>query len=410
MVRQLLRGATILDGTGSDPTLGDIVVEGGVIVDIGTGLDADIEFDYTGRWIMPGVIDCHVHVMVEDFDLMKIIETPFSLSFYMAALNLKTTLAAGVTFVRDTGGADLGVKRALELGYLTGPSMQIAVNLLSMTGGHADHWSACGYATPDLLEHPGRPDGVCDGITEVIRRTREMIRAGADFVKVCSTGGVLSPQDHPEDAQFLPSELEAIVAAAGLSHRRVAAHAQGSDGIKNAIRAGAWSIEHGSMLDDEAIDLMLTNGTFLVPTLSALEWLVANPQGRRADEVAKAAELVEIQRVSIRKAVAAGVQIALGSDAGVGPHGRNLDELGHLVRAGMTASQAVTAATVTGARVLGIEETHGVLSPGKRADILVLDHDPLTDIDRLSEPDAVHEVWKSGVRHSAAQLRSQPSI
>jgi imidazolonepropionase-like amidohydrolase len=409
-MREVLHGATIIDGTGATPATGDIVIEGGVILEIGSGLSGDREVDCTGAWIMPGAIDCHVHAMVESFELMRIIETPFSLSFYLAARNLAATLEAGVTTVRDAGGADLGVKRAQELGYISGPTMQISINLLSTTGGHADHWSSCGFAMPDLIAHPGRPDGVVDGADQVLQRTRELMRAGADFIKVCATGGVLSPADHPSDVQFLPDELRLIVEVAASRGKPVAAHAQGAAGIKNAIRAGVRSIEHGTMLDDEAIEEMVARGTFLVPTMTALEWVVANPEGRRPAEIEQALEIIAQQRESVRRAIQAGVRIAVGSDAGVIPHGENLSELGLLVDMGMTPIEAISAATSVGADLLGISETHGVLREAARADLLVLDADPTRSIDRLADGSSIRQVWQGGaevVRRTAATVNAQ---
>ncbi|NYE19401.1 metal-dependent hydrolase family protein [Microbacterium immunditiarum] len=395
-MREVLRGARVLDGLGGDAEAGDILLEDGLIVDLGSGFDADVETDVSGRWIMPGAIDCHVHAMVESFDLDTVLATPFSLAFYVAARNLALTLQAGVTFVRDAGGADLGVKRAQELGYLAGPAMQISVNLLSITGGHADHWSPCGYALPDLLAHPGRPDGVCDGPAEVVRRTREMIRAGADFVKLCATGGVLSPRDHPSESQFLPEELRLIVETAAAAHRPVAAHAQGAEGVKNAVRAGVRSIEHGTMIDDEAIDEMLARGTFLVPTLAALRWVTESPEGRRPSEVEQAREILDVQRESVTRTIEAGVRIAVGSDAGVVPHGTNLRELELLVEFGMSPRDAIRAATSEGADLLGIGDRVGRIAPGYRADLLVLDSDPLESMAGLASGSSIVDVRQAG--------------
>ena len=395
-MREVLKGARIVDGTGAPAFTADLVIEDGRIRDVGDNLDGDTVQDCTGMWIMPGAIDSHVHVMVNSFDLRNIIETPFSLAFYIAAANLTTTLQAGITYARDTGGADLGVKRALELGLIAGPGLMISVNLLSTTGGHADHWSPCGFSLPDLVAHPGRPDGICDGPSEVARRTREMMRAGADFIKVCATGGVLSPGDHPCDEQFLPDELDTIVRVAAASKRPVAAHAHGTEGIKNAIRAGALSIEHGTFLDDEAIGEMVERGTFLVPTLTALNGILSHPEDHRDHEVLQARELVEAQRDSVSRAIRAGVKIALGSDAGVSPHGRNLEELPLMVELGMTPLEALRSATLTGAELLGISEDRGRIRPGYFADLLVLDEDPTLSVNGLATGSSIRAVYQGG--------------
>jgi len=403
MTRQLLQGATVVDGLGSPPTVADVAVADGTIVEVGSGLDGDVAYDYSGQWLLPGFIDAHVHVMVDSFDLPNLLNTPFSLSFYVAAANLERTLRAGITTVRDAGGADLGVKRAVELGYINGPDMQISVNLLSITGGHADHWNSCGFATPDLIAHPGRPDSVCDGVPEVIQRSRQMLRAGADLLKVCATGGVLSPGDSPEHAEFLGEELAAAVKVAGQAGKPVAAHAHSNQGILNAVQAGVWSIEHGTYLDKQAVELMLRHGTFLVPTLSALQWIVDHPENLQASELEQANEMVQAHRDSVRLAIEAGVPVAMGSDAGVGPHGQNLEELVQLVEVGMDPLAAIAAGTTVSAQVLRLDNTKGAIRPGLIADLVVLDADPVANIRVLTNPDHVKAVWKHG------QLVDQPT-
>lgn len=407
--RTVLHGSTVIDGQSMDSFQADVSISGGRIVDIGSGLDGDDVVDLTGCWLLPGLIDCHVHLMVQSFDLLQLIDTPFGLSYYLAAANMRQTIAAGITTVRDTGGADLGLKLAQERGLIDGPRVQIAVNLLSMTGGHADHWSACGYATPDFVAHPGRPDGVCDGPEEVLKKTREMIRAGADFIKVCATGGLLSPGDNPRQSQFLPAELEIITAQARASGLRVTAHAQGADGIKNAIRAGIQTIEHGWFLDDEAIDLMREHGTFLVPTLMAPSSVLEVAAGRRTTEIEQAREVLETHRESIGRAVQAGVRIAMGTDSGTSAHGRNLEELVHLTEVGMTPMQAIQASSSVAAENLGIDDRVGSLSVGKVADFAVFSVDPLTDMKGFARPASVREVWMAGRRFGPGGLPKEPA-
>ena len=197
--------------------------------------------------------------------------TPFSFMYYKAAQYLKATLDAGVTSVRDALGTDLGVKKAVNEGLIPGPRLQLSINALTITGGHGDGYTVSGNVL-DLLPspYPGMPNGVCDGVEEVRKKTREMLRAGADVIKVHATGGVLSATDHPEFTQFSYEELKVIVEEGRFRKGvKVMAHAQGAEGIKNAVRAGVHSIEHGIFIDDEAIELMLENGTYLVPTLSS---------------------------------------------------------------------------------------------------------------------------------------------
>ena len=277
MASSLIHNGTVIDGTGREPLPdGAVLIEDGRIGAVGRRDDltrpagAVAEIDAQGGFILPGFIDAHVHLMLEGFDLVGHLTTPFSLHFYRAIDHMRRTVEAGVTCVRDAGGADAGVKRAVEAGLVVGPRMQISISVLTTTGGHGDFWLPSGAEFSLFSAYPGNPDGRCDGVDGVRQKVREVLRAGAEIVKVCSTGGVLSPTDHPEFTQFSPEELGVMVQEA--AYRRgvkVMAHAQGADGIKNAVRAGVHSIEHGIYLDDEAIELMLRNGTWLVPTRSA---------------------------------------------------------------------------------------------------------------------------------------------
>ena len=398
MTRTLFTGGQVFDGTGAAPASADVVVEGGYVVDVGPGLDGDVAVDCTGTTVLPGLIDCHVHVMITDVDSLRMAYTPFSYSFYEAARNLQLTLAAGITTVRDAGGADLGVKKAVDDGLVVGPRMQISVGPLSITGGHGDDWLPSGTHLEFFVPHPGRPSGLCDGPDEVRRTVRRMLRAGADVIKVHTTGGVLSPSDDPRHAHFSPAELDVLVAEASAQGRPVMAHAQGTDGIKNAVRAGIRSIEHGIYLDDEAIELMLEHGTWLVPTLSApLAVIRAADAGASIPEssVAKAREVVDVHRQAFARAVGAGVPIAMGTDAAVSPHGTNLDELPLMATGGMTPEQVLAATTSNAAELLGLQDQVGRLAPGMRADVVVVDGDA-RDLEGLRG--RVREVWKDGQR------------
>lgn len=396
MPRAVLQNATVIDGTGASATQADVVIEEGKIVDVGRKLDGDDAVDLTGRWLLPGMIDCHVHAVLSTINFLRIVQTPFSLNFYLAAQNMERTLNSGVTSVRDAGGADLGIKRAVEMGLIQGPRMSISVIMLSQTGGHGDTWFACGGSMPFFLPHPGRPSGVCDGPEEVLRRVREVIRAGADVVKIATTGGVLSPEDEPTSSQFLPNEIDLIVAEAAASGLSVMAHAQGTNGIKNALRAGVTSIEHGIYLDDEAIQMLIDKGAFLVPTLIAPVGVLEAPEGIPEASLRKAREVVEIHRDSIRRAAEAGVKIAMGTDSGVTAHGRNLEELILMADLGMTPMQAIEASTRVAAENLGVAETRGTIEPGKDADLMTLNADPLAEIKVFSDPANVKEVWLGG--------------
>lgn len=398
MTRTLIRGASIVDGTGAAPALADIVIEDGRIAEIGVGLDGDEAFDATGLTALPGLIDCHVHVMVAGVDYLKIMQMPFSYSNFVAVGNLEKTLQLGITTVRDAGGADLGVKEAVNNGLIRGPRMQIAISILSQTGGHSDNTFPNGICVPLLPSHAGRPHSVVDGVEAMRQKVRELKRAGADVIKVCASGGVLSPRDDPQHPQFTSEELEAAVSEANASHTFVMAHAQSTIGIKNAIRAGIRSIEHGIFLDDEGIGLMLERGTFLVPTLAAPRAVIANVAAGAQlppEIVAKAHAVVDTHTESIRRAVAAGVKIAMGTDSGVGPHGGNLDELALMVEVGMTPLESITASTLTAAQLLGLDAQLGSLEVGKRADV-VLVRDGIDSLIGLKE--RIAGVWKDGAK------------
>lgn len=396
MTRTLLKGPTIIDGTGAAPAVADVVIEEGRILEVGAGLDGDEVVDLSGKWLLPGMIDCHVHVMISTINMLKIMQTPFSLNFFLAARNLEETLRSGVTTVRDAGGADLGVKRAVEMDLVKGPRMKIAVTILSQTGGHADGWFTCGAEMPFFIEHPGRPATTCDGPEGVLRRVREVIRAGADVIKICTTGGVLSPEDEPTSSQFLPEEIETVVAEAKAADLEVMSHAQGTNGIKNAVRAGVRSIEHGIYLDDEAIAMMVEAGTFLVPTLIAPLGVLENPDGVPEAGLRKAREVVEAHRDSISRAADAGVKIAMGTDSGITAHGRNLEELIHMVEVGMSPMDAIVASTKVAAENLRVSDDSGTIEATKRADLLALAADPLADIKVFGNRENVVGVWLAG--------------
>ena len=376
MTRTLLANGTVFDGTGAAPTAADVVIEAGAIIDVGPGLDGDDAIDCTNHLVTPGLFDCHVHFMVDgDFSANTHISTPFSLPFFQTIDRMERTLACGITTVREAGGADLGVKQARDLGLVRGPRMQLSIAILSQTGGHGDSWEVCGAHLPGMLDpHPGRPHSVVDGPTEMRRRVREVIRAGADVIKVCTSGGVISPRSNPHDPQFRMDELDELVAEATAAGRFVMAHAQAAEGIKNAIRAGIRSIEHGVYLDDEGIDMMLEAGTYLVPTLIAPRGVLESVE-RGADLPAtivdKARVAVESHDRSIARAIDAGVKIAMGTDSGVTPHGQNLRELAEMARLGMSPSQVFEASTRVAAELLGVDDEVGTIEPGKRADLVL---------------------------------------
>jgi imidazolonepropionase-like amidohydrolase len=278
--------------------------------------------------------------------------------------------------------------------------MQISIAMLSQTGGHADKWMVCGgnFPFPFAMTHPGRPSGIVDGPEEMRKKVRLLIRAGADVIKVATSGGVLSPRDDPRHGHFRDDELDVLVAEAAAAGLWVMAHAQATDGIKAALRAGVRSIEHGIYLDDEAIGMMLDNGAFLVPTLLAPRGVIsAAAAGAHVTEASlrKAEMVTEAHDESISRAIAAGVKVAMGTDSGVTPHGRNLGELPLMVERGLTPAQALVATSRTAAELLGVADELGTLEPGKRADLVMVQGDPL-EVDKLT--DRITAVWKDGLQ------------
>ena len=380
MTRTVFAGGTLYDGTTSDPAPGDLAVEAGRIVEVGSGLDGDEVVDCTGHWVSPGFFDTHVHVMFNQPDMLRILQTPFSLAFFQAVHNLRRTLDVGITSVRDASGADLGVKEAIETGLVAGPRMQISISMLSQTGGHGDPWQVCGSDVRLFPAHPGRPSGIVDGVEEVRKLVRTLVRMGADVIKIATSGGVLSSRDDPRHAHFRDAEIAVAVEEASAAGIFVMAHAQASEGIKSAIRNGVRSIEHGVLLDDEAIAMMLERGTYLVPTLIAPRGVLeAADRGVKVPQYAidKTRMVIDVHRDSISRAIAAGVKVAMGTDSGVTPHGQNLRELEEMVGCGMTPAQALISTTRVAAELLGIDDDRGVIEAGKRADVVIARGDAL---------------------------------
>src|SRR5579872_282713 len=409
-----ITGARLIDGTGADPIENaTLVFEGERILAAGPHESVTIPrgasvIEAEGRTLLPGLIDCHVHLGGRwGYDLLRGFMTSPSLSLLHAVPNARATLEAGITTARDAGLTPAGVKQAIEQGLFPGPRLLVAVSILTQTGGHGDGFLPCCIA--ELSRFPvGRaithdvPTGIVDGVEAMRHKVREVLRAGADWIKLCTSGGVLSPADSPESAQFTVEEIAVAVYEARSQGKRCMAHAQSNRGIKNAIEAGVASIEHGIYLDDEAIDMMLDRGIYLVPTLVApqdvLDEAEANPGKIPAYAIEKCRQVIATHRESIRRAVAAGVKIAMGTDSGVGPHGRNTRELAFMVEyGGMTPMQSIVATTQSAAELLRLDDRIGTLAPGKLADLLLIDGDPLADIRMLDDKTKLALILKGGV-------------
>ncbi len=396
--------ARLIDGTGRDPVEhAAVVIENRRITAVGArsaltipeGAEIIEDDDLT---LVPGFMDMHVHLAMQGTNLVKILMTPASLSLLNAVPNCAVTLAAGVTTVRDAGHTPVGVRLAAEAGYFPAPRMELAVSLLSQTGGHGDDLMPCGarVGSPTDIDVP---HGVVDGPDEMRRKVRQVLQAGADWIKLCTSGGVLSAGDLPEHAQFSVEEIRVAVEEAAVVGKRVMAHAMSAAGIRNALIAGVTSIEHGCLLDEECIALMKEKGAYLVPTLVAPQDVVdgarAGGGGLPPEMVEKSVRIGGLHRQAVTAAIAAGVKVAMGTDAAVGPHGKNLRELGMMVRCGMTPMQAITASTKVPAELLRRSDL-GTLEVGKLADLVGVRGDPLADIDSLADPNHIRLVVKDG--------------
>jgi imidazolonepropionase-like amidohydrolase len=397
-MRTVFRGGKVFDGTMAPLADADVVIEDGRIVEVGPGLDGDESVDCAGKALLPGLFDAHVHLTgtYED-DELTIQHRPFSYGFYQTPANLMTTLRLGITSVRDAGGADAGLRRAVDDGVLVGPRMQVAVTMLSQTGGHNDEWLPSGGLSAGWQPYPGFPSGVCDGVDGVREKVREVIRAGADVIKIASSGGFFSPADDPMDPHFAQDELDMIVSTAADLGRWVMSHAHGPEGIKRATRAGVRSIEHGTFLDQESAELMLERGTWLVPTITSGDTTeeLAKDEKLAPEIRAKFADLGRPEFDAMKLAAQAGLKVALGTDAAVFPHGWNLNELTHMANNGFSPEQALHAGTLSAAELMGWEDKLGSLEPGKIADVVVVDGDPFA-FETLK--DRIEQVWKDGVR------------
>jgi imidazolonepropionase-like amidohydrolase len=399
---------TLIDGNGGEPLRNaTLVVDGSVIAAVNAGgeipRDAAV-IDASGMTVMPGMIDCHVHFMSHPpKSLEQRMATPFSLSVAEALTNARKTIDAGFTSVRDAGGTPRGVKMAIEQGLFPGPRMRIAVGAIGQTGGHGDSTQVNGVRV--RLPNPELPDNLADGPEGARKTAREMLRAGADQIKIMTSGGVLSPNDEPGATGMTRDEIAAVVYEAHAAHKTVMSHAQATQGILNAVLEGVESIEHGIYLDEQVIDEMKQRGTFLVATLVAPVWVLRhaerNPGSIPPYAVRKSREVIDAHQASFRYAVEQGVKIAMGTDMGVGPHGPNAEELELMVKHGMTPMQAVVSVTKTGAECGRFANT-GTLEPGRRADLLVVGGDPLSSIAVLQDSSKLALIMKDGIVHKNA--------
>jgi imidazolonepropionase-like amidohydrolase len=396
--RVIVRAGNLLD-VKTGKTLSDqaIVIEGDKIVSVGAMADvkstpSDKVIDLSQATVLPGLTDAHTHLTSDPKNLgyaRLAISVPREA--LTGARNARVTLEAGFTTVRNVGAggfSDVALRDAINAGEIPGPRMLVSGPALSITGGHCDN---------NLLpfEYHTTEDGVADGVAQVQHKVRENIKYGADLIKVCATGGVLSKGDDPQASQYTLEEMKAIVADAHRLGRKVAAHAHGAQGILWASEAGVDSIEHGSYIDDAGIAAMKKNGTYLVPTLYLGDWFLENAEKNRVPDflLVKAKAVMPAARKNVAHAFAGGVKVAFGTDAAVYPHGLNAHEFAVMVKLGLTPLQSIQAATVNAADLLGWSDKIGTIEPGKWADIIAVDGDPLRDVTTLER---VKFVMKGG--------------
>lgn len=399
-----LVNARVLDGTAADPIEdAEVVAMDGRLVYVGPRRSqlprehqAVAELDLGGRTVLPGFFDCHIHVALDiEEDMHTLHADNGSYAAFKTARRLRQTLDAGVTTIRDLGGLDHGFARALTDGLIAGPRARIAVGVIAPTGGHGDFHLPNGEVPQAPLN---RLSYVADTDDQVLLAVRQLLRAGADVIKVCTTGGVSTPTDQPDDQGVTEQQVRLIRAELDRHSRprQIAAHAQGAAGILAAVKGGVDSVEHGYAISDEAIELMIERGTYLVPTLSAA-LRVPDPGVVPPYLYEKKVRWSDIAREHIARAISAGVTVAAGTDAAICPHGRNLLELTHLVDLGMKPKDAIIAGTANAARLLGLGDELGTLEVGKIADLVAVPVDPLDNIHALADPTTIELVVKDGV-------------
>jgi len=391
----VIRAGRLLDvKTGKTLTNQTIVIQGDKIASVGA--DAQIPagaqvIDLSNATVLPGLIDAHTHLTMNPNFGYSMLANSVARQALIGAHNARVTLEAGFTTVRNVGAfnySDVALRDAINAGDVPGPRMLVSGPPLSITGGHCDN---------NLLpfeDHATNP-GVADGVEAVQHKTREIIKYGADLIKICATGGVLSHGDNPQASQYTLEEMKAIVADAHRLGRKVAAHAHGAQGIVWASEAGVDSIEHGSYIDDAGIAEMKKDGAYLVPTLYLMDWFFENAEkiGTPAELIAKGREVMPAARKNVARAFAAGVKVGFGTDAAVYPHGLNAHEFAVMVKLGLSPLAAIQAATVNDADLLGWSNKIGTIEAGKFADIVAVDGDPLADVTTLER---VKFVMKGG--------------
>ena len=404
-------GGRVVDGFGQDPIeRGIVVVQDGRLTDVGPESSVQIPrgaqvIDAAGHTVLPGIIDCHVHGTYRSRDVRRHLLNSPTYNVLRSTQIIEETLACGITSARDMGGADAGFRQAIDEGIIAGPRLQISIAMVSQTGGHGDFWVPAGMR---IAKRTWLPDGVADGVDGVRRVVRQLLMAGADFIKICATGGITSVTDSWDEPQFTVEELRCAVEEAAAKRKPVAVHAEGIDGIRNALQAGVHSLEHGWFIDEQCIDRMVAQGTWWVPTLALVPMSIEHrkknttwSQQQLGEEEQKDDEIhrkMQTEQFPIwREAVRRGVKIAMGTDQS---HrllvGENMVELRFMVEyLGMSPMDVLVSATTKAAECMGRSDI-GALAPGRLGDVLVVDGDPLQDISVLEDRARLKLILKDG--------------
>lgn len=385
--RAIRGGAVLIDG--------DDIVAAGPAQEIGCPTGA-IVYAFGDATLLPGLIDCHDHLAYPGGDLAARANTPISRAVLETAANLRLTLERGFTTIRDCAGVDLGVKQAAEAGLIRSPRLRICLVIVTQTAGLADGYIPATGLRRNVPRLPGIPSGVADGVDAVRAKAREIIRAGADFLKIATTGD-MSTGSHGQ-RQFTLAEVQALVEEGRAFGLPTAAHAYCGPGLKNALQAGVHSVEHLGPVDDEDLAFMAEGGVYLVPTLSAARYIAesASPEEQEPPQVRNARRFVDIQKERLQTAKELGVQICLGTDIGDWVRGENARELEYLVDAGLTPLGALRAGTSTAAACLGMADIVGRLAPGYKADVVAVSGDATIDASLLRKSENIRAVLLDG--------------
>ena len=398
-MQTLIENVNIVNPFEEVKTNQNVLIEDNLIKEISSdNIKANNVIDGEDNYLLSGFIDCHTHIFAKGFHKEENMANPLGLHFYNAVPHSLQTINAGVTTIRDCGSADLSFKLAQQRKLFTAPKIHLSITPLVMTGGPFDLLLPSGWDMEII--YPGFPKGRCDGVEEVLKKTREVKRAGADFIKVMCSGGVLTTNSSPEFAQFNKKELKTIVCEAKANDMKVSAHCHSLKGMNNCIDAGFSSIEHGTFIDRKTSKRMVENNVSLVPTLLVHQYLYENGfpawDNYAEEKTEKLKEIVKVHKENIQVAYEEGVNILMGTDSGVIPHGHNLEELIHLTDIGMSEEEAIASGTVRAAEFLGFDNL-GLVKENYVADLTLVNSNPLEDISVLSDNSNILKVIQDGL-------------